>query len=181
MPSYEQCPQNNGPMAADAQAIAALLKEAFPPEERPVDEELMAGILEGRDAFLLRKDDTGQLEGVIAYFHLDSFAFVDYFATAVAVRGQGIGGEMLDFFIEQMPGRIILEVELPDNDLAQRRVKFYERHDFVLNNYDYAQPPLQEGSAAIPMRLMSHQTPLNKTEFTYARDAIYKEVYGLEA
>ena len=51
--------------------------------------------------------------------------------------------------------RICLEVELPETEMAARRIGFYERNGFYYNDYFYMQPPIAEGRNAIPLRLMT--------------------------
>ncbi|AZS15605.1 hypothetical protein [Paenibacillus lutimineralis] len=71
---------------------------------------------------------------------------------------------------------LILEVELPDTSLSQRRIKFYERLGFYINPYDYVQPALS-GQAAIPLKMMSYPEPLTPKQFANVKSVLYSKVY----
>lgn len=71
----------------------------------------------------------------------------------------------------------MLEVEPPETDTARRRIGFYERSGFVLNGYDYTQPPLGRSRSAVRLMVMSFPRPLDKNAFERVRGELYKEVY----
>ncbi len=77
-------------------------------------------------------------------------------------------------------GIICLEAELPADDLARRRIGFYKRNGFVVNGYDYVQPPYEEGKSSIPMKILSYGRPLKEDEFNKIKLLIYKEVYNFQ-
>ena len=74
----------------------------------------------------------------------------------------------------------VLEVELPETDLARRRIGFYRRHGFAWNDYPYMQPALRPTESPIPLRLMTRNAPLPEEEFHRRKKEIYKTVYGVE-
>ena len=45
--------------------------------------------------------------------------------------------QQLQELMTQQSKRICLEVELPETELAIRRIRFYERNGLYLNSYDY--------------------------------------------
>ena len=51
---------------------------------------------------------------------------------------------LLNDFLNHMEKTVFLEVEEPGTDLARRRIGFYERAGFCLNDFDYIQPDLQQ-------------------------------------
>ena len=73
---------------------------------------------------------------------------------------------------------MVLEAEPYDSgELAKRRIAFYERQGFVVNEYEYIQPAIAKGEEPIPLIIMSSPRALSKTEYEAIRDAIYREVY----
>ena len=67
----------------------------------------------------------------------------------------GFGGKMLDLLCSTAKKQIILESELPENELAARRINNYVRSGFEKNGYPYIQPPMEEGRSPIPLCIMS--------------------------
>ena len=73
---------------------------------------------------------------------------------------------------------MVLEVELPETEMAQRRIGFYQRLGFILNEFPYWQPSMQEGQPSIPLKIMSWPKALSQEQFTPWQQQIYQDVYG---
>ena len=95
------------------------------------------------------------------------------------MRGKGIGSEMLKDFIKNSTHPIILEVELPNNEMSVRRIKFYEKLGFVLNYFKYYQMPLRNNCKPMEMYIMSYPKALILEEFESIKNSIYKTVYSI--
>jgi len=117
------------------------------------------------------------LKGFCAIWTFPEFIFVDHIAVSPLFRGQGIGSEIMNKLITKSKKPIILEVERPDTETAERRIKFYEKLDFKLNHYDYLQPALGKDKSKLSLYLMSHPNSLNSDEYTKAKESIYQAVY----
>ena len=73
------------------------------------------------------------------------------------MRNHGCGTQVLKAWLEAKGKPVVLEVELPADDLTRRRVGFYERNGFVLHkDFDYLQPPYKPGDDELPLKLMPH-------------------------
>ena len=59
---------------------------------------------------------------------------------------------------------ILLEVELPYSTINQRRITFYERIGFKLNQHYYEIPPLKKSLLPLQLLLMSYPTEIYKNE-----------------
>lgn len=121
----------------------------------------------------------GEFCGFITWWDFGGFVYGEHFAMLPECRGAGIGGEVIDRFVADAGKPVVLEVELPTNGLARRRIGFYERHGFTLCDAEYVQPPYDAGGEGVPMRLMSHGMPLDAETFERVRDTLYAEVYGV--
>lgn len=77
-----------------------------------------------------------------------------------------------------MLGKMVcLEVEPPDNEMASRRIDFYKRNNFFLNNYPYTQPPISTGRNPIPLLIMTHGRHINNIEFAKIKEELLTKVY----
>ncbi len=132
-----------------------LYENAFPFEERKS--------LEAQSYILLNKNyhfdvliDKDQFIGFILWWNFDTYRYIDHFATAVEERNKGIGKLMINKFINNNDKPIILEVELPTSNINKRRIKFYERIGFKLNEHHYEIPPAKEDQSPLQLLLMSY-------------------------
>ncbi len=119
------------------------------------------------------------LVGFISFWLLDGFNFIEHFAVSPSQRGQGTGSKMLKEFIKNSNKPVVLEVELPENEMAERRIRFYERNGFLLNTFEYYQKPLRPECSEVKLYLMSYPKKLSNKEFEHVKNEIYNNVYKL--
>lgn len=166
---------------ADVQHYAfmeELLIAAFPPEEY-------------RELHNLREytDRTGNFHnnilfddetpiGLITYWDFGHFYYFEHFAIDPALRNGGYGKKVLNFLCEQLHRPIVLEVEAPVEEMAQRRINFYKRQGFVVWEKEYQQPPYKSGDPFLPMYLMAYGDLQCERDFNEVRKRIYQEVYN---
>ncbi len=98
--------------------------------------------------------------GIITCWQLPEFCFGEHFAIRDTLRGTGIGRKALLQLLAQANRPFWLEVELPETDIQQRRIQFYQRMGFVCNPHAYQQPPYQKHLPPVPMLLMTHPQPI---------------------
>ena len=115
--------------------------------------------------------------GALAFWHLDDTIFVEHFVVDESYRGKGIGTKMLNALKEQTKSNVILEVELPYNEMNKRRIAFYERNGFCYNDFEYYQVPLNKGDEPLPLRIMSYPKSISLQEFESIREKLKKAVY----
>lgn len=162
----------------DFEKIFPILEEAFPAVELREREEQEALLEEEAYRLYGVQDEAGRFFAVIAIWELaDDFIFIEHFAVEKNSRNGGIGGKILDWFIDWYGKDVVLEVELPEDDLKKRRIGFYKRHGFVWNDYFYLQMPLRKGQEPMPLRLMTKPRPLDEKMFQRYRKLIYHGVY----
>ena len=126
-----------------------------------------------------KTDLGGEFRGFITWWDFGEFVYGEHFAMLPECRGAGIGGEVIDRFVAEAGRPVVLEVELPTDEMSRRRIGFYERHGFALCDAEYVQPPYDAGGGGVPMRLMSHGVTLDAAMFARVRDMLYAEVYGV--
>ncbi|MDR5659835.1 GNAT family N-acetyltransferase [Serpentinicella sp. ANB-PHB4] len=121
--------------------------------------------------------EKGDMVGFITFWHFDTFTFIEHFAIKEALRGSGYGRKILEDVKKHYGDNLVLEVELPNETMAIRRIDFYEKAGFYYNNFDYIQPPLKKEGKSIPLRLMSSPVKLEEKDFEAIKDILYTEVY----
>ena len=124
-----------------------------------------------------KKEEKKKPIGFFALWQFSEFLFVEHFAVAPPLRGKGMGSKMLSALKEKAKTPIVLEVELPETEIARRRIGFYERSGFHLNGFSYEQPSLGKGRSPVLLQLMSYPVPLSEEEFFQVKETLYREVY----
>ena len=119
----------------------------------------------------------GTLSAVITVWDFGFTVFVEHFAVDPLKRGKGMGSKIIAEISEHFGKPLCLEVEIPSTDTAVRRVGFYKRNGFYLNEYPYVQPPLSKGCDAVPMYIMTSKSSVDEKQFNLIKETLYKNVY----
>lgn len=162
------------------QAIA-LYTEAFPKiERRPVAQWL--DLWQARNHFRIIEilsDDV--FAGFISYWDFEHFIYIEHFATCKSLRGNGIGGKAIDAFRQSCQDKpVVLEVEMPTDDISKRRIAFYNKHGFTLSELPYMQPAYRSCDAPIELRIMSTDPVFTIKGFDTVTGTIHRHVYGVK-
>lgn len=155
-----------------------LLEQAFPADERRERAQQRALIRSGRLTVLLAQDEQGSPAALMTLWTLGCGLFLEHFAVSEGLRGQGLGGRMLEELKRQLGGRrLVLESEPPTTDWGVRRLGFYERHGLRVYDAPYVQPPYRPGDRELPFCLLSLPAFSSREEFDRAAEEIHRTVY----
>jgi len=102
--------------------------------------------------------------GFLIWWEFDKLRYIEYFATVESIRNKGFGKRIIEIFLERSQKPTILEVELPDSSLRERRINFYERLGFQLNNHFYEIQPMHEGFSALQFLIMSFPSAISEND-----------------
>lgn len=116
--------------------------------------------------------------GLISYWNFEGFHYVEHFAIAPSQRNGGYGKRVLQHLCTILDKPIVLEVEMPQEEMAQRRIGFYQRNGFTLWENEYYQPPYKAGDSFLPMRLMVHGALDSQKDYEKVKQRIYRDVYN---
>ena len=157
-----------------------LLVDSFPPEEYRQLEQLReftdrTGNFHNNIIF----DDDLPI-GFITYWDFGNFYYVEHFATNPALRNGGYGKRTLEYLCDYLKLPIVLEVERPVEEMAKRRIGFYQRQGFVLWKKDYHQPPYKPGDHFLPMYLMVHGNLDPEKDYEDIKHKLHTVVYGVK-
>lgn len=164
--------------------IPALIKElyfsSFPEDERR-DWDGMESLIDSRGRFHMTViSSRNTCVGFISWWNLDAGIYVEHFAIDPKQRSRGLGALSLEKFCIMHSGKpIVLEVELPgSNDMADRRIGFYERCGFVTHpEVKYIQPPYRKGGNSLELLLMTYGENADVPEMA---SEIKAKVYGVK-
>lgn len=163
----------------DFPQVYDIVEESFPASETRPYEEAKALIDDPDYNIFLVKSKKRKFGGFLAIWDFPSFDFVEQFAIHKSMRGMGLGSAALKHYLKKTSRPLILEVESYDTPTAKRRIKFYERLGFILNDINYVQPPRQKDAPHVPLTVMSHPYPIAKNERHDLTRQIFRKVYGM--
>ena len=154
-------------------AVYAIMEQSFPLEEYRCYEGQKA-LLKKPAYRIYAAKEAEQILGFGAVWQLENWLFLEHLAVEPQFRNRGIGAELLNFLAEK---HCCLEVELPETELSRRRIGFYQRNGFFLNNYPYVQPSLGEGRSSVPLSIMTSGRTITPEEFARLKELLYTHVY----
>lgn len=153
-----------------------ILLNSFPPDELRSRQEHLE-LLDVPEYNVWAYYNAGQLQGFLTVWDLDGFAFIEHFAVKSSCRNSGLGSKLLQELAQKLGKRLCLEAELPETELAKRRLDFYRRNGFAVNTYPYLQPALEVGKSPVPLYVLTTGGIVNQEEFESLVTEIYKSVY----
>lgn len=155
--------------------VELLILIEFPENERS-DADLQRQLL--RAASQVQRDFIETEFGSAAFFtwwNFRDFAYMEHFAIAPEFRCMGVRGLAMKELKAAINLPIVLEVELPVQEDARRRINFYRRCGFELWQQPYFQPPYREMDQETHMRLMGTSCLAENALYP---DLLRQEVYG---
>lgn len=153
-----------------------IYEKSFPIEERR-DFSLVLDIYKTDSLSLNLIYDNETMVGILNYWDFNDFLYIEHLAVSEQYRNKKIASKVLEQLNAQNK-LIILEVELPTDELSRRRIGFYQRNSFSIQPFTYFQPPYRKGEERIKMHLMANtQLPINKTKYDEIVSLIEKKVY----
>lgn len=153
-----------------------LYEQSFPIEERR-DFSLVLDICKTDSLSLNIIYDNQTKVGILNIWDFNNFLYIEHLAVSEQYRNRKIASKVLEQLNAQNK-LIVLEVELPNDELSKRRIGFYQRNSFSIQPYFYSQPPYRKGEQGIEMHIMLNtQMPINKTKYDEIITTIEKKVY----
>lgn len=115
--------------------------------------------------------------GMISLWHFGTFRYIEHFAIAPQLRSHGWGARTLQTLQAESATPIVLEVELPTDEMTRKRIAFYERNHFRLDHHPYFQPPYAGQEEGLPLQLMVWGELDLEQHFPTVRQTLYEHVY----
>ena len=154
-----------------------IMQQSFPADEYRKREKQLALFDDESYKVYYSAAEDGKIAAFIAAWKCGGINFLEHFAVRSDLRGAGLGGAFLDEVIKTWKGAICLEVEPPENEICKRRIAFYRRHSFFVNDFDYVQPPLSDGAQPKKLLLMTHSATASEKQLREIARAIHFTAY----
>ncbi len=144
-----------------------LYLDSFPIDERrdlPPQARIMQHEAYHFDVFT---DEQNTCIGFILWWEFDNVIYIEHFATAPALRGKGIGEDIMTKFTSGINKTVLLEVEIPEAEIQERRIEFYKRIGFKLNTHPYTQPAYRTEGNPVELLIMTYPKAISEHELAY--------------
>ena len=105
--------------------------------------------------------------GILLWWDFESVRYIEHLAVVPTLRGMQHGERILRRFLSESDMPVWLEVEPPDNELRNRRVGFYRRVGFTLNEHDYTQPAYEKSSQPVPLLVMTYPEAITEPDIRF--------------
>ena len=102
--------------------------------------------------------------GFITLWLFEEFVFIEHLAIDEEKRAGGYGSKTIGLIKGIYKKPIILEAEAPETDQQIKRIRFYNRQGFKMNDYEYEQPSYH-GGEGVPLKILSYPELLSQDEF----------------
>lgn len=151
------------------------LKAAFPASERR-DDDLQRQVMQHPDYRLCAIMDGSAPVGVVGYWDTSNFVYFENFCVCSTLRNCGYGSATLKLLTQNLSKPFILEIELPQDALTQRRKAFYERNGMVENPFEHIQPHYRATDPDLPLMVMTYKTQISRSEYNVFRKYLDENV-----
>ncbi len=157
--------------------IFSIMEKSFPIDEYRERNKQLALFQE--KSYKIYGEREGDLKGFIAVWELKGCTFIEHLAVKESYRNAGVGGALLkEIMAHYGDKKVVLEVELPIGETERRRIAFYKKNGFYLNEFPYVQPSLGNGEK--PLLIMSTVSKIPQSEFELIKREIYEKVYKIK-
>lgn len=158
--------------------VYQLFEKSFIPAELRPYELLYSLFLKGELKIYIQEQKT-DIVGAMIVWELNDYIYLENFAVCENLRGQGIGGTLLEELKKIYPHHsIVLEVEEAKDEISQRRIQFYQRHQWIFNPYGYIQPQLRKNVENVYLYLMTYPHAINQQQFIQIKEELFHKVYN---
>ncbi len=152
------------------------MKKAFPYEEiRDFEDEKKCFLKKEFSVFNICEN--GESSGFAALWIFNEFVFIEHLAIDSENRSKGLGSKCVEEIKEMFNLPIILEAEAPETEQQIRRIRFYDRLGFKVNDFVYEQPSYH-GGEGVPLKILSFPDFLTQKEFDLFFKETRKTVYN---
>lgn len=161
----------------DFSQVFEIMEESFPSDEYRTYKEQEALLDHSAYSIYVIYNKEKEIKAFIASWEFPTFVYIEHLAVNSHYRNEGLGAYILNEQVKLLDKMVCLEVELPNTEIATRRIGFYERNNFHLNEYSYTQPAMSEGKNEIPLFIMTSDCEVDEDRFMEIKNTLYAEVY----
>ena len=108
--------------------------------------------------------DESVVVGILLYWEFDKYKYIEHLAIYSELRGKSYGSKILEIFCRDNK-TIILEIDPPIDEIALKRLKFYSKIGFMLQEFNHIDPPYRNGYEGHSLKVMCYNKNLEEYEY----------------
>lgn len=108
--------------------------------------------------------ENNKLIGILFYWEHDNYRYIEHFAIDKSLRGKNYGSKILNKFCES-DKETILEIDMPIDEISIKRLQFYSKLGFKLQEFEHIHPPYRKGYEGHRLKVMSFNENLSKDKY----------------
>lgn len=160
----------------DLARLMELYVISFPDGERRNVSQLKRMMLLVPEMFVNAVYHDGELSGLVVYWDFKDFYYMEHLAVFPEMRNRQIGKQILDYWAEHLSKLRILEVEPANDEMAIRRINFYNRNGYQVIDKDYVQPSYHKNEDGFPLWIMGNEPhPQIKRLVETIKEEVYRK------
>lgn len=145
-------------------AFRDIYEVSFPVfEQRSEEQQLKA--FDHMSYNLLIKTDNDTLVSFISYWDFAEYVYIEHLAVNAQMRGMNEGSKMLNDFAKIIGKMILLEIDPPINEIAKKRLSFYERLGYKTNPYKHLHPPYNKDYPPHELVVLSLNKEISQNQY----------------
>lgn len=119
--------------------------------------------------------DGGERAGILGGWQLGEWYYIEHFAVDASRRGQGTGRRAMAAIASRF-AQLILEIDPPVDEIARRRLAFYQGCGFVANPFAHRHPSYKTQYAPHELVVLSYPQALAGEEYLAFNEGLCREV-----
>lgn len=151
---------------SDFSKIWLLYQKSFPVEEKRTllnQKSVMGNEMYTVESIFYNND----FIGFIMWWQFPEFLYLEHFSVSETKRNKGFGELIMRKFQNLHLQAIVLEVDMPVSDMAKRRISFYKRLGFYVNDIEYKQALYNDNIKDVELLLMSYPSYIDDDSYRF--------------
>ena len=120
--------------------------------------------------------DCDKLVGFIGLWEFDEIIYIEHLAIFDNMRNGGYGRKVLADLAARTSKMILLEVEHPEEEIQHRRINFYKKQGFVMNDHFYAHPSYH-GEDPVELLIMTYPQAISSEELDKFKEQNFPRIH----
>lgn len=108
--------------------------------------------------------ENDKLIGIIFYWKYGKYTYIEHLAISPSLRGKNYGSKILRDFCKDNKDTI-LEIDNPIDEISIKRLQFYSKIGFKLQDFEHIHPPYRQEYDGHYLKVLSFYRDLSKEEY----------------
>lgn len=113
--------------------------------------------------------------GLVLYWETKTYIYIEHLCILPEIRNKNYGQKTL-YLLKEKGKILILEIDIPVDDISKRRKGFYERCEFVENSYHHIHPPYHRENNGHELAIMTYPNKISNQEYDEFRKYLNNKV-----